>query len=199
MIEPRTFLRRLRALALPAAFASLTLPAPACAAPVFGLAGGATQFGQTLSVTAQALDLIDLYGYQLTLRFDPSQVQALGVSEGPFLGAGGTTFFDGGTIDNVGGTISFVFDTLIGPGAGVDGSGDLATFRFATLAGGTVAFALEDVAAVDSALDPIAVTTRALGLVVPEPGGLPLVAAGLLACAIATRRRPVVARTEGAR
>ena len=152
----------------------------AAAAPSFDLAGSGASVGQSLFVTARAEDLIDLFGYQFTLNFDPSRVQFVGIEEGAFLRSGGATFFDGGVADNVAGTVSFVFDTLIGPVSGVSGSGDLARFQFATLRPGIAAFALSDLLAIDSGLVTIDAQTRSAALGVPEPSTLAAVLLGLL-------------------
>ena len=112
-------------------------------------------------------------------------------AEGPFLATAGSTFFDGGSVDNLNGTISFVFDSLIGFGPGASGSGLLATISF--LASGTTAgigmFSLENIEALDSNLNVIDVQTAPLAVTVPEPESMLLLFTGLLALTWTRRAR----------
>lgn len=63
-------------------------------------------------------------------------LSASSVAEGPFLSCGGgSTLFAGGNIDNFSGSITSISDTLTG--AGVAGSGVLATITFQAIAAGT--------------------------------------------------------------
>lgn len=179
------------------ALAVLTTAATsALATPTFDLAGSSVAVGQPLHVTARAADIADLFGFQLTLNFDPSLVQFVSVDEGSFLRSGGSTFFDGGSPDNVAGTVSFVFDTLVGAINGVTGSGDLARFEFASIRPGLAAFTLSDVLAVDSSLNTIGVQTRAAALGVPEPSTVAAVLLGMLSLVAVRRRAP---RSRGGR
>jgi len=139
----------------------------------------------TFLVRVNISDVTDLAAYEFNLSFDPTRVQALASSnpasavEGPFLSSAGTTFFDGGTIDNVLGVRSFVFDTLIGPGPGVTGSGLLATFGFAVTHPGAALFALSDLIVLNSQGNDIpGVQSTRLATLVPEPpvGSLALIA-----------------------
>ena len=165
--------------------------------PVVARLGGTHN---AFNVTALAQDLADLYGYQLSLVFDPTRVQFGGVTEGGFLATAGSTFFDGGTLDAAAGRVDLVFDTLVGPGAGANGSGDLATFRFTALQGGPAAFSLDDVLAIDSGLATIAVGTAALVLAVPEPSIGAVGSAGLFALwGVAALRRRRSATHRGPR
>jgi hypothetical protein len=143
--------------------------------------------GGSVVVDVTASGFADLYGYQFSLNFSPALFRATSVSEGPFLATGGATFFDGGSIDNTLGAISFVFDTLIGPGPGVTGSGVLSRISFNTLRGGIGNFSLSDVLALNSNLATIAVQTQSLAFAVPEPGVLALLCVAALALCL--RRR----------
>ncbi len=134
---------------------------------------------------------VDVYGWQFTLNFDPSLLQAVGVTEGSFLSAGGGTFFDGGTIDNTGGHISFAADTLLSAVPGVSGNGVLASIQFNAIAAGSAALSFGDVLMLDSNLADISVQwiDRSLTVgVVPEPAAGWLLAAGLAGVALARRR-----------
>jgi hypothetical protein len=147
------------------------------AAPTFTFTSQAGQqhpIGSTFSIDVLATGFTDLYAYQFSVNFNPAIVHVLGVTEGGFLSAGGSTFFDGGTVDNANGTVSFVFDTLISAVPGVSGSGVLAHLDLQALQVGTSVFSLTDVLALDSLLNDITVTATPIALVVPEPGTISL-------------------------
>jgi hypothetical protein len=162
---------------------ALAFLSPAQAAPVLEMSTVASATGIELTVSAR--DVVDLYGYQFTLNFDPALLRAVAGTEGAFLqSTGATTFFDAGSIDNLGGSVSFVFGGLIGPLAGVDGSGDLATFSFNVQHSGLASFSFSDLGFLDSNLADIAIEARELSAevtAVPEPGSLFLAATGLFA------------------
>ena len=63
--------------------------------------------GQKFSLDVDVSNITDLYAFQFDLGFDPGLLSALSVTEGTFLPSGGSTFFLPGTIDNVGGTVTF--------------------------------------------------------------------------------------------
>jgi hypothetical protein len=178
MLNPLLFASRAAgACALALAFLS-----PVQAAPVLQMSTTTTATGIDLTVRAQ--DVVDLYGYQFTLNFDPALLTALSGTEGPFLQSGGSTFFLPGDIDNTAGSFSFVLGTLIGPGPGVDGSGDLATFSFAVGQSGLASFSFSDVFFLDSNFAEISIDTPELAVQVaqvPEPGSLWLAAVALFA------------------
>ncbi len=114
--------------------------------------------GQTFSLNISIANVINLYAYQFTVNFNPGVLSANSMSEGPLLKSGGTTFFDGGTINNSTGTISFTFDTMLGAGPGVNGSGVLTTANFTSLASGMTAITLSDVLFLDANFNTIPVT-----------------------------------------
>lgn len=159
---------------------ALALLAPAQAAPVLQMNAVQTDGGVTLTVQVQ--DISDLYAFQFTLNYDPALLTARdGGTEGSFLAGGGSTFFGPGEIDSAAGTISYVFNTLIGDVPGVSGSGDLASFSFGVARGGFASFSLSDVLFMDVAFDDIDVATSELVTEVPEPASLWLAGAGLFA------------------
>ncbi|MCK2124922.1 hypothetical protein, partial [Pseudomonas sp. PNPG3] len=90
------------------------------------------------------------------ISYDARYLRAIGISEGGFLGTAGETFGDIGVIDNGSGTISFVFNTLVGAVPGAFGSGALANIRFEAIGVGSSALSFGDVAFLDSGLGEIA-------------------------------------------
>lgn len=154
---------------------------PAAALPLLSLSE--TQAGSVVSVSVTATGASDLYGYQFSLNFDPSVLHASTVTEGPFLASAGATFFDGGTTDNVGGQVAFVFDTLLSAVSGATGSGVLAVISFNVQQWHTTThLSLTDVLALDSNLNVLATQTQGLAVTIPEPSTPALLLLG--ACAM---------------
>ena len=82
----------------------------------------------TLDISAE--NVFDLAGWQFDITFDPTALEATGVSEGDFLKAdGGTTFFQGGSIDNAAGKIGGLSAARLST-QGVNGTGPLLHVRF---------------------------------------------------------------------
>lgn len=169
------------------AFAVPTLSVSAQPAPV--VSGGKVDLAVNIS------DITDLYGYQFTLSFDAALLKASGFTEGTFLSGAGATFSDGGTVDNATGTISYVFNTLIGAGAGASGSGQLGLFSFDSFGNGNAAVTLSDVLFLDANQNEIAVVADGATVqVVPEPESFLLVGIGLAAAGVVRRRHQAAAR-----
>jgi adhesin HecA-like repeat protein len=136
--------------------------------------------GQSFSLDVKITGVTDLFAFQFALAFTPGVLAATSITEGPFLARGGTTFFIPGTIDNAGGTIAATGDSLLGPLAGVTGSGTLATISFQALAGGTSPLTLTQVLLLDSQLGEIPVSLRAGAVTVQPATGVPEPRATLL-------------------
>lgn len=155
--------------------------------------------GNSLSVSANISTVVDLFGYQFDIQYNPSVLSATGVTEGPFLSSGGATFFVPGTIDNITGILSFTADALVGAATGVSGNGTLATIAFTALGQGTSAISLINGELLDSTLADIAFNTTNTSITVntpippktPEPASLLLFGVGSFAIAITLKRRGV--------
>jgi hypothetical protein len=149
--------------------------------------------GTPLALSVLVSAITDLYAYQFSLAFNPAVLQATSVTEGPFLSAGGFTFFDTGSINNTTGLIAFTFDSLIGAVPGVSGSGSLAVLNFNVIGAGVSALTFSDVLFLNSASVDIAPQVQNRNLtavaVIPEPGQAALLLAGLLGVAAAVRGR----------
>jgi general secretion pathway protein D len=160
---------------------------PAVAAPILSVQPAATTLsvGDAILFDIVATDVVDLYAYQFDVGFDPGVVHASAVTEGPFLGTVGPTYYIPGVIDNVGGLISFTANTLLGPIPGVTGSGVLAQVGFTGMGPGSSFINLLGVTLLDSTFAGTDTTTvrgsvEVLSAVVPEPATMFCVATGLL-------------------
>lgn len=148
------------------------------------------QVGSAVDLNVMISDIADLYAYQFTLTFDKTVLKATGVTEGAFLGTAGATFGDTGVIDNAAGTISFVYNTLLGAVPGAFGSGSLANITFQTIGAGSSSLAFSELLFLDSAGADIAVSVEpAMIFAVPEPASYLLFGVGLVAAGVLRRRQ----------
>src|SRR5262245_19660777 len=158
------------------------------AAPTFTVVATppATVVGNSVGIDVFAVDMTDLYDYQFDLNYDPTRFTFVsGAFEGPFLASAGSTFFFEGIPSS--GSIQFVFDTLLGPGPGANGSGLLAHFNFTALAAGAGSFSLANVLAQDTPGNLINVALAPAQVTVPEPDSLSLLALAVVGCVVSTR------------
>ncbi len=100
--------------------------------------------GDTFTLDIRAEDVINLAGWQFDIAFDPTVLEVINVSEGDFLKTGGgTTFFQGGSIDNAAGKITGLNAARLSS-QGVGGTGTLLQVRFKAKAIGETELALRD-------------------------------------------------------
>ena len=98
----------------------------------------------TVTLDIRAENVFDLAGWQFDIAFDPTILEAVDVSEGDFLKTdGGTTFFQGGSIDNASGKITGLNAARLS-GGGVSGTGLLLQVRFKAKAAGETQLALQN-------------------------------------------------------
>ena len=98
----------------------------------------------TFNIDIQVGHVTNLAGWQFDIAFDPTALEAVEVSEGDFLKTdSGTTFFQGGRIDNAAGKITGLIAGRITDG-GVSGSGSVIKVRFKAKAEGETELALSN-------------------------------------------------------
>ena len=113
-------------------------------APVVDLEVNSIQ-GMAINVDVVIDKVNGLYGFQLDVPFDRDLLEAVSVSEGPFLkSAGGSTFWQPPTIDNRNGVIKGILATRTGAG-GVNGKGVVASIVFNAERTGTTILMPENV------------------------------------------------------
>ena len=100
--------------------------------------------GDTFTLDIRAENVFDLAGWQFDIAFDPAALEAVNVSEGDFLKTdGGSTFFQGGTIDNAAGKITGLSAARLSA-EGVTGTGTLLQVRFKAKSGGETELVLQN-------------------------------------------------------
>ena len=101
-----------------------------------------THLGDTFTLNIRAETVFDLAGWQFDIAFDPAALEAIDVSEGDFLKTdGGSTFFQGGSIDNTAGKITGLSAARFS--GGVSGVGTLLQVRFKAKSAGETQLALQ--------------------------------------------------------
>jgi len=109
--------------------------------------------GQNFTINIRISNVIDLYGWELKLRWNATILDVVNVTEGQFLKSHGETFFH--QIVNEAGYL--VLDcTLLGDVSGVNGSGVLATVEFYAEGKGESVLDLYDTILISSLEQPIA-------------------------------------------
>ena len=178
---------------------AVLVPTSLIATPInLSIGSGTVANGGTITIPIDISGVTDLFAFQFDLSFPALNLQALSVSEGPFLSSSGATFFIPGFIDNSAGSITFIANTLIGLSTGASGSGSLAFVDFQAIASGIALLDMSNVVLLDSNLADIS-STQTSGTVqinnVPEPGTIWLLAMGLPAVLWFKRRRSRVSFT----
>jgi hypothetical protein len=107
-----------------------------------------TPFGQNFTIDVIVSGVADLFGWEFQLGWNSTLVDATSSSEGPFLKAGGSTFFTY-TVNATAGSM-IVDCTLTGIIPGVSGSGTLGTITFYAKSIGQCPLDLHDVILIDS-------------------------------------------------
>ena len=99
--------------------------------------------GDTFTVDIGAKDVFDMAGWQFDITFDPTALEAISVSEGNFLKTGGTTLFQGGTIDNAAGKIEGISAIRLST-RGISGTGTLLQVTFKAKSAGETELTLQN-------------------------------------------------------
>ena len=99
--------------------------------------------GDTFTLDISAENVFDLAAWQFNIVFDPTTLEAVNVSEGDFLKTGGSTFFQGGSIDNAAGKITGLNAVRLAT-QGVTGTGSLLQVNFKAKSGGETELALQN-------------------------------------------------------
>ena len=99
--------------------------------------------GDTFTLDIRAENIFDMAGWQFDITFDSAVLEAIDVSESDFLKMdGGTTFFQGGSIDNATGKITGLSAARLSA-QGVTGTGTLLQVRFKAKSAGETELALQ--------------------------------------------------------
>ena len=124
--------------------------------------------GDTFTLDIRAENVFDMAGWQFDITFDPTALEAIDVSEGDFLKTdGGTTFFQGGTIDNAAGKITGLSAARLST-QGVNGTGVLLQVRFKAKSAGETQLALQKFQFGSSTGDNISAGPHEIHIVVEE-------------------------------
>ncbi len=100
--------------------------------------------GDTFTLDLRAETVSDLAGWQFDIAFDPAALEAIDVNEGDFLKVdGGSTFFQGKSIDNAAGKISGLSAARLAA-QGVNGTGTLLQVRFRAKSAGETELVLQN-------------------------------------------------------
>jgi hypothetical protein len=137
-------------------------------------------------------DAVNLYAYQFSVSYDPSLLSVQDTlnpaTEGSFFTnvyplPGQTSFFPG--FDDTLGNVSFIANTLVGPLAGVSGSGTLASIQFVAVGDGATSVS----AFFNADNGDTLIAAEASPVAVPEPATIFLVTIGSSLVAARRARR----------
>ena len=114
--------------------------------------------GQNFTINVSILDVSDLYGWRLKLKWNATILNVTNVAEGSFLNSSGNTFFFPKINDTAG---YIVLDcTFLGNISGISGDGALATIRFYVKENGSCDLDLYDTTLLDSSVQHITHTVK---------------------------------------
>ena len=123
--------------------------------------------GDTFTLHLNAENVTDLAGWQCNIVFDLNVLEAVEVSEGDFLKAGGATpFFQSSTIDNTAGKITKLSAARFS--GGVSGTGRLLSVTFMAKTIGDAQVTLTNLYAANSALETIPVSPPEIVITVAD-------------------------------
>ena len=123
--------------------------------------------GDTFTLHLNAENVTDLAGWQCNIVFDLNVLEAVEVSEGDFLKAGGATpFFQSSTIDNTAGKITKLSAARFS--GGVSGTGRLFSVTFMAKTTGDAQVTLTNLYAANSALEAIPVSPPEIVITVAD-------------------------------
>ena len=113
--------------------------------------------GDTFTINVNIKDVVDLFSYDVRIRWPRGLLQCLGATKGPFLAGqpGGTLFLPKIYPDYI-----MVAETTMGPYPGVSGSGTLFTVNFKVLDAGKCTLDIYASTLLDSGLNPIPHTSE---------------------------------------
>lgn len=147
--------------------------------------------GGSTSVNVNVAGLTDLYAFQFDVIFNPAVLAAVSVTEGSLFSSVGV-FFSPGIIDNAAGTITFIGDSLSGPGPGITLDGTLAQILFNAIGPGSSNIDPSNVILLDSNLNDIAASIVSGSVnvtsAIPEPGSAMLLSGALALLALVRHR-----------
>lgn len=112
--------------------------------------------GATFTVNVSIEDVTDLYGYDISLYYNTTLLDALSVAEGPFLKSVGNTVTIVSEVNDAVGRVRMAV-ALLGAPAGANGSGTLftITFKASTTATGPSALSLQNTELSNYNMEPI--------------------------------------------
>jgi len=113
--------------------------------------------GQNFTINVNISNVIDLYGWEFKLAWDPALLDGVNVKEGPFLKDWGETFFSFKINNTLG--YSLVDCALLGFRPGVSGNGTLAIIEFYVETVGECSLDLYDTILINPGEFPIVHTT----------------------------------------
>jgi Cohesin domain/PEP-CTERM motif len=162
---------------------------PLLASPIVSIepASNSVVAGSSFFLDVNITGVTDLFSFSFDLAYDPALLAVNEIVEGGFLQSAGT-FFSAGD-PPAGGSVTNIFDVVLGAVSGVDGDGTLARINFTALAAGTSTVSLSNLFMLDSTISGISASTLDGSVTasvptaspIPEPGTMVLVGTGLLA------------------